>query len=605
MRTRTRSLVSLAVVAALIADTAAPVAVSARELSRADYEACQGTTEQSFKAAVEQITLGAMTKGLADFDYKGAVADAWRQGGVDEIIDKRVDLAVAEVQNETSTSDRLSSNVSAETAKALAEKVAERVYRSEAAKGAIEALANSVGRDVGKRIELASQDASEPALACINAFLGPRYGTAIARAVGTDAGKELGVDTNKGAADLGTGAVLKQNSEGIAGVAVLLVRRQLANMAARISQRIVGTVLSRLVSVAAGGVGLVLIAKDVFSMWSGAFPLIASEMKSADTKGKVKDELAKAMAEQINEHVKEIASKSADRVLEIWQEFRRAHVKVVELAEKNAPFKSFVDKIGANELPRLDEVTALVLAGEGEAGIGKRLADGTFAEAVSKLPAPAMQIARETRSLEVALGWYGLAGNDTARVVELEIHRRAKPEDFTKASLAKTLALGDRLAVTRVAGLKRDARDVLFELEPNDLKALARALTETELDTLARYLTGLGKEPREAVMKAVAARPARMAVIGNERVRDAILTSRDQTAAVELMLRDDPVVDPKRLMGDLRAAWDGRIAPILIYEKHPSVAVIGAGLVLVLLLILRRLFRPRTPRPAASSGAKT
>ena len=76
------------------------------------------------------------------------------------------------------------------------------------------------------------------------------------------------------------------------------------------------------------------------------------------------------------------------------------------------------------------------------------------------------------------------------------------------------------------------------------------------------------------------------------RVRNAVLASRNQTRAVDMMLRDgsgglDLIVD------DARAAWEGQVSPVLIWEKHP-LAVVGLGLVgVILLLMLRRLFRPR------------
>ncbi|NOT71735.1 MAG: hypothetical protein HOP09_10800 [Hyphomicrobium sp.] len=47
--------------------------------------------------------------------------------------------------------------------------------------------------------------------------------------------------------------------------------------------------------------------------------------------------MAKTIQEQIGEHTKEIAAKTAERVAEIWQEFRRAHVKVLDLAERHDP----------------------------------------------------------------------------------------------------------------------------------------------------------------------------------------------------------------------------------------------------------------------------
>ena len=116
--------------------------------------------------------------------------------------------------------------------------------------------------------------------------------------------------------------MLIEGGEGIAGTVVLVVRRQLANMASRIGQRIVGSILSRLVSVVAGGVGLVLIAKDIWDFRHGVLPIVATEMKSKETKDKVREELAKSIAEQINDSVKEISEKTAERVVEIWLEFR-------------------------------------------------------------------------------------------------------------------------------------------------------------------------------------------------------------------------------------------------------------------------------------------
>ena len=56
-------------------------------------------------------------------------------------------------------------------------------------KGALQQLATDVGREVGKQIEFASQDAAEPTLACLKAFVGTRYGTTVARAVSGDAAR--------------------------------------------------------------------------------------------------------------------------------------------------------------------------------------------------------------------------------------------------------------------------------------------------------------------------------------------------------------------------------------------------------------------------------
>jgi hypothetical protein len=573
-----------------------PVARAAQAMTRAEYEACQARDESGFRAAIESLTRTGLEAGLADLDYKALIADEWRRGNVDEVIDRQVDRAITEVREESSWFDLWSSLASKDKAQELATAAAERVYRSDPIKSAIAELAMRIGREVGKRIELATVDSARPASACIETFLGPRYGATIARIVATGAGKEYTIDASKGGAQISTGQVLAEGSEGIAGTVVLVVRRQLTNMAARIGQRIVGAVLSRVVSVVAGGIGLVLIAKDIWDFRHGVLPIIAEEMKAKETKEKVREELAKSIPEQIAESVKEIAAKTAERVVEIWLDFRRAHAKVVELAGRQPDFQRFLDTVKADDMPRVDEIVDLVLAGEGEAGVARRLVDGTLHRAVTSLPAAALEIARESRSLEIALRWAGLAGDSLPRVVEMEIFRRAKPETFTQASLARLLDLKDTLAVTRLASLEPGARSALFELSDSELKRLARALDEAELDSLSHYLTALEKAPAERLLRAVVASPARMAELSRGNVREAVLSSRDQAAAVGMMLKSSLPLSPSALLADTQMVLEGRVAPSLLWAKH-SAAVIAAGaLLLVLALFIRRLILPPRPR---------
>ena len=596
---RARSLISCSVAFALAAAQVAP-AFAAEALTKSDYEACQAREEPAFHAAIEAISIRALKTGIANVDFRAIVGDEWRRGGLDEIVDNRVDLAVEEVRQETSWANLLESLASQQKAQDLATAVAERVYRSDAMKTALETLAIGVGKEIGRQIQFATEDAAEPTLACLKAFVGARYGTTVARAVAGDANKGNAFDPDSATAQVSPGAVLRQSGAGIAGAAILIMRRQLANMARRVGQRIVGAVLARVVSVVAGGVGLVLIAKDIWDLRHGVLPIIATEMKSEDSKEKVQDELAKTFAEQISAHVNEIGAATADRVVDVWRAFRNAHAQALELAARDDQFKSFIDTQPPEKLARLDEVVSLVITSEGKAGLLKRLNDGTLNEAVNELPAPALQIARETRSIDAGLRWYALAGDQLVQVVDLDIYRRTTPDKLTKASLQRILALNDRLAITRLVGIDRDARNTLFELPPAELTSLARSLTEDELATLARYLTGLRKEPRERVLRTVAADPTKMQSLSSERVRIAVVASADQTAAVSMMLRQDATLNPKAIVEDVGLVTGGRVSPILLWEKHPVVIVAGLVVVLILLLMLRRLlFAGRRTKQAA------
>ena len=595
-----RAAVSLLTCAALLFQSAA-LPVLAQNLTKAEYEACQARDETAFRSAIDGLTHRALQTGLKKVDYAGLVSDEWRKINFDDVLDKRVDATITEVTTETSLWERSRSLFDQEKAKELATSVAERVYRSDGVKNGLEAITAGVARGVGSSILLATSDAAEPSLECLKAFLGPRYGSTVARVVADDAKREFQIDPAKAGASIGAGSVLAEGSGGLTGAVILVVRRQLANIASRIGQRIVGSILGRLVSVVAGGIGVVLIAKDIWEFRNGVLPIVATEMKSRATKDLVKAELSKAISEQINEHTREIAAATADRVIEIWREFRRGHAKVIELVERNDQFRAFVDTLKPGDLARLDEVVALLLPGEGEAGVVRRLGDGSLAHAVTKMPVVGMDIARELNSLEKGLQWAALAVDALPFVTELGLHKRLSPADITGVQLRRLIALDDRPATSRLAGIPRSARDTLMELPDRELKALARALAEPDLQSLASYLTGLEPQARDRVMKTIAAAPARMQALAPSRVREAILASRDQLAAVSMMLRTDQGLDVQVFKDDLLMVYDGRVSPILLVDKHPAgLGGIAVGL-LILLLVARRLVFGRRGKAVAKA----
>ena len=577
-------------------------------MTRAEYEACQARDEASFLSAIETVTRKGLESGLVGLDYKAVLGDEWRRGNVDDVIDRQVDLAVGQVREESSWTQLLQSLASKDKAQELATAVAERVYRSDAMKKAIEEMAAGVGREIGKRIEAAATDWATPTVECMQAFLGRRYGAAVARAVSADAGRQISIDPAKLGAQVSTGQVLLEGSEGIAGTVILVVRRQLSNIATRVGQRIIGSVLGRLVSVVAGGVGVVLVAKDIWDFRHGVLPIIAEEMKAKATKDKVRDELASMLAEHVGDSIKDISASTAARVVEIWTEFRRAHAKVLELAERSDGFKRFLDQIKGADLPRLDEIVALILANEGEAGVLKRLEDGTLHQAVTALPAEALEIARASRSLEVAFRWWAIAGDSLPQVVSFEVYRRAEPQAFTKVSLQRLLAFQDRVTIARLAALQPRARDILFELDTGELKGLARSLEESELDSLSRYLTALSAAPAQRLLRVVVQSPARMAELAKPSVREAIIASSDQLAAVGMMLQSNMLPNPGVVLEHVELVLDGRISPRLLWEKHAfALGAAGFFALFGLLLLWRLLVGPRPKvilQPAATVSGK-
>ncbi len=604
---RFKPLISTVAVAGLLSVQLAPLA-HARASAAGDYAACQVQSEADFASAIGDVTLAALNKSVAALDYDALVRDAWRRGDIGSVIDTQVDVAVDQVRSESSWTSLLKSLAYKEIARKLATAVAERVYRSDPVKRALEVLAVDVGKDVGKAIEIATQDAAGPAVACVRAFLGPRYGPTVARVVSINAEREFDIDPKVAAAKVRPGGILIEGSGAIAGAVILLVRRQLSRLAQRIGQRVVGAVLGRIVALVAGGIGLVLIAKDIWDFRYGVLPIIADEMKSPSTKVKVQALLSKTLAEQMGANIKDLSAKTSERIVEVWRAFRRAHAKVVELTARHPAFKTFLQTVRPDRLARLDELVVLVLAEAGEAGVLKRVADGTLHKAVNTLPEPAVQIARDTQSLVEAMRWEAFVPEALAQIVAHDVHRKAKPASFTREGLLRILALDDKLAVSRLVALKREAREPLYQLQADELQKLARALPETELGMLSRYLTSLKAPAAQRVLQAVALDASKMQLLSRPLVRDAILSSRDQSVALEFVLRVDSGLNPAQLVADGERVLDGQISPTLLWAKRPyAVSTFGIVLLVVFLFLWRLLFGRRTkvivqaPPPAANS----
>jgi hypothetical protein len=573
--------------------------------TREDYAACQAQNETQFREAIEAVTLKALEASVRGLDYRPIVADAWRKGNVDDIMRASIDAALAELEQETSWSERLSSLAYRETQEKLARAAAERVYGSDEMRRAIEALAVSVGRVVGDRLELATGDAAEPTTRCLEAFLGPRFGATVARIVAKDAGREFAIDASLGTATIQRGTVLMESKEGMAGLVAVIMRRQIGNLSARVGQRLVGAVLGRVVSMVAGGLGVALIAKDVWELRKGILPMIASEMRSPAMRDKVQAELAKSIATEIDAHLRDISRRTSERVIDIWHEFRRAHAKVLELAERNGEFKAFIDNIGPANLARLDEIVALQLASGGEARLLSRVADGSLAEAIERWPAAVLEIARDRRSLEAGFKWRALAGDVLVpKVIEYELHRSANPDDLTRLGLHRILALDDRLAIGHLAPLSRAALEPLLELGDTELKQLARGLGTVELTSLSGYMTALERPAGRRLLTTVAETPSRMRSVAPVDIREAILASRDQTAALQMMLRPGDILDLGDFASDFELVRSGAVSPRLLVARYP-LALVGFGVLgLALVMLLWRAVvgrRPGQSREAAET----
>jgi uncharacterized protein (DUF983 family) len=85
-------------------------------------------------------------------------------------------------------------------------------------------------------------------------------------------------------------------------------------------------------------------------------------------------------------------------------------------------------------------------------------------------------------------------------------------------------------------------------------------------------------------------------------VRDAILSSSDQAAALGMMLQASSVPDPTVLLANARLVLDGRVSPLLLWEKHALWLSVAVVLSLALLMMLKRLVFGTRPKIIVQEG---
>ena len=584
--------------APLVAYAQSPVVVTVDE--------CRNLSDTDVRDRIREVAATSLKSELTTIDYSALVNTYWAKAEVNARIDREIDAAIALVRSDTSWADRAYSTVSQSSAARYATAVADKAYNSEGFKDALNEVATGVARDAGAQIEKATARISNPVIACVQTALQSRYGGAIAQVFAQESEKNLEANAGQPPVKIGTSDLVASNAASISGMILVVTRRVIGKVVQSVGARIAGVVASRIVSSVAGLVGLALIAKDIYDAGDGVFPVIAERMKSDETKLLIKDEIGKTIQTDISQQVGAIAQETSERLYAAWLDFKQKYNRLLALSEKHPAFSEFLKDRRLDQLGKLAQIVDILYGTEGEQKVLDRVANGSLNKALLDLTDAGLVIAEEQKSIEKALRWTSIAGRDLPRVVDLGVYRWLPIEGLTSENLQKILSINDRIAVGRIANLDPQARDYILSLPGDQMRDFARRLNDRQLAAFADYERNLEPRAAKRLLRAVADDPSVMLELTTEGLREAILKSRDQLAALNMIIHDDAsltsLFDYTRIFKDAQLVQNGVVSFRVFWERYWVAVLLGGFLLLVLLSWLRRLLFGSRPQIIIKEG---
>jgi hypothetical protein len=380
------------------------------------------------------------------------------------------------------------------------------------------------------------------------------------------------------------------NAASISGIVLIVTRSILRTVVESIGARVAGVVASRIVSSVAGLIGLALIAKDIYEAGDGVFPIISDRMKSDDTKNLIRDEIGKSIQTDITQQVGNIAQETADRIYSVWLDFKQKYKLLISLSEKNPAFASVLKDARLDQLSKLGQIVEILYASEGEERIFARAGDGSLSKALLDLDDSGLAIAADRKSIKEALQWGAIAGKDLPRIVETGIYRWLPPEKLTHETLEKLLSLNDKIALNRIAGLAPEDREYILTLSGGEMRDLARRLSLEQLAAFAGYERKLEPAAARLLARTVGEMPSVMMELASEGLQNAIIGSRDQLAALNMVIHTDATLfSYGRILKDAELVQKGDVGYRVFWERYWPSLGLAAFLVLMVLSWLRRL----------------
>jgi hypothetical protein len=473
---------------------------------------CSRVDKAQVRDEIEAHALAVINAGGTTADIDRLVERKWAELNMDAAVDSAVQKAVANLGAQEAYWDKLVSGWWGEKAQEYAERIANDAFSSPAFQVKLTELSTSVGGEVARQVETEFAAAASVALLCLKEYVGEQYSEELFRAF------ERSVQADTQQVDLTAtspviSGAMEQHGLALAGVGTILVTqlvyRLSQKLTQKIAQRVAGKVVGRvlgkagssLIPVAGWIVGVALIAYDLWEGSQGALPQIQEALQSQEVKGKIREEIALAIKDDLPDQAALIALETSVSLVEQWQGFCTRFGDVCQVADQNPNFRSLLGVVALDELEDLSMLVAWYLNQAGRGALDAAVTDGSL-ERLLALPGDTVRGLVLAMSPREALAWLSVAGDRIDRVIDLGMYRLAQPEEFDEYSVGALLAVSDGDDLQKLLALAPAQRDVLLGLPADTLQTLVGGNSTTQLAILANRMLEPQQSPKAAVQMA-------------------------------------------------------------------------------------------------------
>jgi hypothetical protein len=473
---------------------------------------CSRVDKAQVRDEIEAHALAVINASGTTADIDRLVERKWAELDMDAAVDSSVQQAVANLGAQEAYWDKLVSGWWGEKAQEYAERIANDAFGSPAFQVKLTDLSTAVGGEVARQVETEFAAAASVALLCLKEYVGEQYSEELFRAFE----RSVQADTQKvdltATSPVISGA-MEQHGLALAGVGTILVTqlvyRLSQKLTQKIAQRVAGKVMGRvlgkagssLIPVAGWIVGVALIAYDLWEGSQGALPQIQEALQSQEVKGKIREEIALAIKDDLPDQAALIALETSVSLVEQWQGFCTRFGDVCQVADQNPNFRSLLGVVALDELEKLSTLVAWYLNQAGRGALDVAVTDGSL-ERLLALPDETVRGLVLAMAPREAIAWLSVAGDRIDRVIDLGMYRLAQPEEFDEYSVGALLAVSDGEDLQKLLALAPVQRDVLLGLPADTLQTLAAGNSTTQLAILANRMLEPQQSPTAAVQMA-------------------------------------------------------------------------------------------------------